>query len=236
MTKSSDPAKQDDAILQLMVEFRNIFLAQEDAPPEPAASPPPASRRRAGIVAVLVVSIAAALAYAGGMAWERSGALQRLVSSADGRAVAPRSVGQVPRSARPAKRAVPDAPAPEAPQPGAATPVVTPVAPVATSGTPVVTPSPAVVTVRATAVTPQPAPPATTSDGYHVQVGAFNVLEYARDMMQQLRAHDYSVTLVEAPTGPPHRVWIDGAFGQAAAARMVDRLRSDGFEAIVVRE
>ena len=83
---------------------------------------------------------------------------------------------------------------------------------------------------------PQATPPATTPDGYHVQVGAFNVLQYARDMMRQLRARDYSVTLVEAPTGPPHRVWIDGAFDHAAAARMVDRLRSDGFEAIVVRE
>ena len=225
MTESSHPAKQDDAILQLMVEFRNIFLAQDEAQSEPAPSPPSTSRRRAGIAAVLLVCVAAAVAYVGGMAWERSGALQRLVSSADGRAIAPLSTGRIPHSPSPVMRVVPDAPAPEAPQSGASTPsapVVTPGAPVATAG--------------AAAVAPQPAPPATTSDGYHVQVGAFNVLEYARDMMRQLRAHDYSVTLVEAPTGPPHRVLIDGAFDQAAAARMVDRLRSDGFEAIVVRE
>lgn len=207
MTESNQRGQRDDAILQLMVEFRNMWLGQEAAQPEPMPSPPPASRRRAGVAAVLLVFVAAAaLAYIGSIVWERSGGLLGQAGSANGRTAAPPPAGEIPRSTPPAT--APDAPAPEASQPAAVTPV-----------TPVIT-----------------VVPAQTPADYHVQVGAFNVLEYAHDMMRQLRARDYSVTLVEAPTGPPHRVWIDGVFDQAAATHLVDRLRSDGFEAIVVRE
>ncbi|HKX18870.1 MAG TPA: SPOR domain-containing protein [bacterium] len=227
MTESNQRGQQEEAILQLMVEFRNLFLAQQEAvpPPEPMASPP-SSRRRARVAAVLLACVAAvALGYIGGVVWERFGALQRLVVSADGRPVAP-PPAVVADSTPPATMAAPDTPVPRAPQSTAVAP-----------GAPVVAPG-AVVTPGAPAARPQPIAMAQTPaiNGYHVQVGAFNVLVYARDMMRQLRARDYSVTLVEAPTGPPHRVWIDGVFDHSAAARMVDRLRSDGFEAVVVRE
>lgn len=224
MTESNQRAKEE-AILQLMVEFRNLFLAQQETQPEPMPSPPPPPRPRVRVAAVLLASVAAvALGYIGSVVWERFEASQRPVLSAEGRLAAPPAI--VLSSAPPATTAVPDAPVPHAPQSSAVAP-----------GSPVVAPG-AVVTPGAPAVTPQPTltTRAPTPDGYHVQVGAFNVLEYARDMARQLRARDYSVTLVEAPTGPPHRVWIDGVFDHSAAARIVDRLRSDGFEAIVVRE
>lgn len=207
MTESSERGKPDDAILQLMVEFRNMWLAQEEAQPDPMPSPPSTSRRRAGVLAVLLVFVAAAaLAYVGSVVWDRSGALVRQAWFANGGTAASPPAGEGPRNTPPVTTRVADVPPPEASQPAAVTPV-----------TAVVTPSP-------------------TPAGYHVQVGAFNVLEYAHDMMRQLRARDYSVTLVEAPTGPPHRVWIGGVFDQAAAARVVNRLRNDGFEAILVRE
>jgi cell division septation protein DedD len=70
--------------------------------------------------------------------------------------------------------------------------------------------------------------------GYHVQTGAFNVREYAEDLMHQLRSHDYLATVVDAATGPPHRVWIAGTFDRPNAERLVSRLRRDGFEAILL--
>jgi len=70
--------------------------------------------------------------------------------------------------------------------------------------------------------------------GYHVQAGAFNVREYAEDLMRQLRSHDYLATVVDAPTGPLHRVWINGTFDRPNAERLASRLRRDGFEAILL--
>jgi cell division septation protein DedD len=87
------------------------------------------------------------------------------------------------------------------------------------------------------APSPAPTPLGNTAPlaGYHVQVGAFNVREYAQDLMRQLRSHDYPATLVEVSTGPRHRVWITGVFDRPAAERLVGRLRNDGFEAILLR-
>lgn len=223
MTESNQRAKEE-AILQLMVEFRNLFLAQQESQLDPMPSPPPPPRPRVRVAAVLVAAVAAvALGYIGSVVWEHFAASQRPVLSAEGRAAAP-PPAIVAGGTPPATTAVPDALVPQAPQSTAVAP-----------GTPAVA-SGAVATPGAPAVAPQPALTTRTPSGYHVQVGAFNVLEYARDMARQLRAREYSVTLVEAPTGPPHRVWIDGVFDHSAAARVVDRLRSDGFEAIVVRE
>lgn len=70
---------------------------------------------------------------------------------------------------------------------------------------------------------------------YHVQVGAFNVLEYARELVGQLRSHDYAAVMVDVPTGPPHRVWVAGTFDRVSAERLINRLRQDGFDAILIR-
>ena len=78
------------------------------------------------------------------------------------------------------------------------------------------------------------APEAGGPAGYHVQAGAFNVLEYAQELLGQLRAHGYAATLVDVRTGPPHRVWITGTLDRTGAERLAGRLRSDGFEAILV--
>jgi cell division septation protein DedD len=107
------------------------------------------------------------------------------------------------------------------------------------------TPQPAPSTVQPEQTPPAarvlPSPPPTSAentaplDGYHIQVGAFNVLAYAQDLTLQLRSHDYPATVVDVPTGPPHRVWITGVFDRPAAERLVGRLHNDGFEAILLR-
>jgi hypothetical protein len=100
--------------------------------------------------------------------------------------------------------------------------------------------APPTTTLRVTASV-TPSAPAILANGpdqsavYHIQVGAFNVREYAQDLVHQLRAHAYPATVVDVPTGPRHRVWIDGGVDRSSAERLVSRLRRDGFEAILLR-
>jgi cell division septation protein DedD len=86
----------------------------------------------------------------------------------------------------------------------------------------------------APAVAPAPAGAAVTPLLYRVQTGAFRVRAYAQDLVDQLRARDYRAAIVDVRTGPPHRVWITGAFDRTSGDRLVERLRHDGFDAILV--
>ena len=214
---------EDDAILKLMVEFRQLWIEQEAARSSPPASsssapPPPAPARRTDLRAfILIVCAAMASAYL----------LGELLARSSGVSV---HLPWVPR-ADTATRLSASAPAPSA-------------VPVAAQQTSPSESTP--VTVRqeqappAARVAPSAAPTAVDNIApladYHVQVGAFNVLEYAQDLTRQLRFHDYPATVVDVPTGPPHRVWITGVFDRPAAERLVARLRSDGFEAVLLRQ
>jgi len=206
---------EDNAILKLMVEFRRLWIEQEavrSSPPvsRPSAPPSPAPARRTDLrVFILVVFAAMASAYLLGELLARSSAVSVHLPWV------PRAVG---------------APAP-------------PAAPAAVRQTGMSEPAPPTVQTEQTppAARVTPSPSSTSADnaarlaGYHVQVGAFNVLEYAQDLMRQLRSHDYPATVVDVPTGPPHRVWITGVFDRPAAERLAGRLRNDGFEAILLR-
>ncbi|GEM_PF-5114240 len=79
---------------------------------------------------------------------------------------------------------------------------------------------------------PTPVRPPAATEEFHVQAGAFNHLEYARDLLHQLRAHGYRASLVEAADGPPHRVWVGPVPDRSSALHLAARLRADGFEAI----
>jgi cell division septation protein DedD len=214
---------EDNAILKLMVEFRQLWIEQEAArsnPPAsgPSAPPPPAPARRTDLRAfVLVVIAAMASAYLLGELLARSSALSV-------------HLPWVPR-------------ADTATRPTASAPVTSAV-PVAVRQTSAPEPAPPMVQPEKTppAASVAPSSPPTSAHntaplaGYHVQVGAFNVREYAQDLMRQLRSHDYPANVVDLPTGPPHRVWITGVFDRPAAERLVARLRNDGFEAILLRQ
>jgi cell division septation protein DedD len=63
---------------------------------------------------------------------------------------------------------------------------------------------------------------------FHVQAGAFKNRENADDLIRQLRANGYTVTLVE---GPLYRVWVGPAMSRAAAERFAANLQANGFEA-----
>ncbi len=218
----------DNAILKLMVEFRQLWIEQEAARPSPPASspsapPPPEPARRPDLRAlILVVCAAVASAYL----------LGELSAGSSGVSVHLPWVSRVGTATRPAA----SAPAMSTPAPSSL-----PVTAEQTS-----TSAPAVPTVQQAQTPPAvrvtPSPSSTPVDnmapavGYHVQVGAFNVLEYAQDLARQLRSHDYSATIVDVPTGPPHRVWITGVFDRPTAERLGDRLRNDGFEAILLRQ
>jgi len=202
---------QDNAILKLMVEFRQLWIEQEAARSRPAASspstPPPAPARRADLRAfILIVCAAMASAYFLGEVLARSSGVSV-------------HLPWVPRADTATRQPV-SAPVPSA-------------LPVA-----VLQPSPPEQTPPAARVLPSPPPTSAESsaplDGYHIQVGAFNVLAYAQDLTRQLRSHDYPAAVVDVPTGPPHRVWITGVFDRPAAERLVGRLHNDGFEAILL--
>lgn len=217
----------DNAILRLMVEFRQLWIEQEAVPSSPPASspsapPPAAPARRTDLrVFILVVCAAMASAYLLGELLARSSTVSvRLpwLSRAD---TATRPAVSPPAMSAPA----PSSPPVAAEQTGAPAPAAPTVQQEQTPPAARVAPSPP----------PTPADNTAPAAGYHVQVGAFNVLEYARDLTRQLRSHDYSASVVDVPTGPPHRVWITGVFDRPSAERLVGRLRSDGFEAILLR-
>jgi cell division septation protein DedD len=71
--------------------------------------------------------------------------------------------------------------------------------------------------------------------GYRVQVGVFKVRGYAEQLVERLRTRAYHATVVNAATGPPYRVWIDGALNRLNAERLVSRLRRDRFDAVAVK-
>jgi cell division septation protein DedD len=230
MTEPPDTERHEDATLRRAAALRQMWQAQEQARRNEAVPPPPAPDRRAGVVTLLlstpVLAAVAVLSYFAYIFWPRpSEAPHPLPPSAQVRTVAP------PGAA---------ATVPHSPQGSAPTPAAGPTPAAAASARP--RPS---LPRHATPAAPRPggaghhvavAVLAERPTAYHVQVGAFNVLAYAQDLMRELRARDYSVTLVEAPKRPTHRVWIDGAFDQVAAERLINRLRRDGFDAFLVRE
>ena len=70
--------------------------------------------------------------------------------------------------------------------------------------------------------------------GFHVQIGAFNVLENARKLVQTLQSRGYSGRLVELGEPPRYRVWTGDFPDRASAERLAARLRATGFEASVI--
>lgn len=115
-------------------------------------------------------------------------------------------------------------------------PAVRPAGPTANVTTPS---APAPAPAAALPPTPAPSPPIAApgtgqSTGYRVQVGAFNVRKYAQDLVTKLRARDYDAMIVDVPAGPRHRVWINAEFDRPSAARLADRLKKDGFDAVVI--
>ena len=197
----------DNAILKLMVEFRQLWIEQGAARSGPSASSsstpprPEAARRIHRVAFILIVCAAMASAYLFG----------EILARSSGVSVHLPSVSRVDKATRPTARiSAMRTPAPSR-LPVAAEQTSTPAPPMRQSQT----------------------PPAAS---YHLQIGAFNVLEYAQDLERQLRSHDYVAMIVDVPTGPPHRVWIIGVFDRPTAERLADRLRNDGFEAILLRQ
>jgi cell division septation protein DedD len=219
MAEPQEGEHQDNAILQLMVEFRQVWRADEAVTSSPAPPAPVPAKRVSSWAGILLLAAAVTCVYLVDQLWARSGGTGIQFPWA------PR--GQT--AARPAAN--------HAPQP-----VSLPTATDQDAGASNPSPSTVLPESAQPAVHVAPSAPETSADGtgqlagYHVQVGAFNVREYAQDLMHQLRAHDYPATLVDAPTGPPHRVWIEGAFDRLSAERLVARLRNDGFEAILLRQ
>jgi hypothetical protein len=216
MTEPQDSEHQESAILQLMVEFRQIWLAGNAARGAESAPLPVDSARRVGSRAVLLVLVAAAASVylAGGILLRSNEIPFRFPWVSHRQPSAPAAAGNPLRSFLSSTMQ----PKGNSEQPS--TMVSEPVG----------------ATVRTASSTHSAS--ADESDrlvGYRVQVGAFNDLEYAQDLIDQLRSRNYSVAMVDAPAGPPHRVWIDGFFGRLDAEKLINRLRSDGFEAILVR-
>jgi cell division septation protein DedD len=218
MADPQDPGHQENAILQLMVEFRQRWLAEEALKSALSAPAPPAPAKRIRSWAFILLLFATIpSAYLIGQLLEPSSGMSLQFPWA------PR--GQT--ATRPATNGTPP-------------PVALPTVAGQEAGASKLSPS----------IVPQGGPPPAARVapsapkisvhrteqllGYHVQAGAFNVREYAEDLMHQLRSHDYPATVVDAPTGPPHRVWIDGTFDRLDAERLVSRLRRDGFEAILL--
>jgi cell division septation protein DedD len=65
---------------------------------------------------------------------------------------------------------------------------------------------------------------------FHVRAGAFKNRAYADDLARRLRAHGYTVALVE---GPLIRVWVGPPMSREAAERLVAHMRLNGFEAML---
>lgn len=218
MTEPKGTAKHEDAMLQLLVELRKVSLAQEEAQPGQLAPPRGAPKSRVRLAAAILLGFGGgvALAYLISIIWPHPVEVLPLPAPAQVHTAAPSRIAVAPPSPLPGAAHTPAAASSEPARPTVprqATPAAQKIG--EARGTIVLAERPA---------------------GYRVQVGAFNVLEYAQDLMRQLRAHDYSVTLVEVRSGPPHRVWIDGVFDQVAAERLVNQLRRDGFEAVFVPE
>lgn len=218
MAEPRDPGHPEDAMLKLMVEFRQIWLAGEALRSGPSAPPPPAPTKRIRLRVLIPLLLAAITStYLIAQLLEPSSRMslhlpwgprgQAATHPAAGGALPPASL--LPAADREA---------------GGSTPLL--------STTSQDGPRPAAgVDSAALAISaPRPA----QSPGYHVQAGAFNVREYADDLMHQLRSHDYPATVVDARTGPPHRVWIKGTFDRSGAEQLASRLRRDGFEAILL--
>ena len=218
MVEPRDPGRQEDAILKLMVEFRQTWLAHEASRSGPSA-PPPLTPTKHGRLRVLIPLLVAAIASAYFIA-------QLLEHSSDMSLHLP-WVSRGQTATRPAGNGTlpPVSLLPAAGQEAGAS---------KSSPSPMVQggPRPAVaVDSSAPGISaPRPEQPL----GYHVQAGAFNVGEYAQDLIHQLGSHGYPAMVVDAPTGPPHRVWIKGIFDRPDAERLVSRLRKDGFEAILL--
>lgn len=70
--------------------------------------------------------------------------------------------------------------------------------------------------------------------GFHVQIGAFNVLENARELVRTLDSRGYSGRVVELNERPRYRVWAGDFPDRSSAERLAARLRATGFEASVV--
>ncbi len=85
----------------------------------------------------------------------------------------------------------------------------------------------------APAAPPVAAPIPNSPSRVHVQAGAFNIRENAEELVQQLRASGYTVTLVESGEGPRYRVRVGGDLDRAAAERVAATLRAAGFEAVL---
>jgi cell division septation protein DedD len=219
MPEPQDSTDQESATLQLMVEFRNLWLAQEavQSAKSPAQSPPPARRLGSRAVLLLLVAVVASALLNSGI-WAGSHPMSLRLPWAGHRDTATPAVTS--NAVRPPAQSIATSHEAGASEPSLQTAPQQPAGP----GTQ------AVSSTRSVSVEDSDRRAA-----YHVQVGAFNVREYAQDLMRQLRARSYSVTMVEAPTRPPHRVWIEGVFDRDAAEQLVSRLRNDGFEAIPVR-
>jgi len=222
MPEPQDTTDQENATLQLMVEFRNLWLAQEavQSAKSPAQSPPPAApARRLGSRAVLLLLVAVvASAFLNSGIWTGSNRMPLRLPWAAHRDTA--TTAATSNTVRPPARSTASSHDAGASEPSLQT------APQQAAGPD---------TQAASSTRSVSVEDSARLVAYHVQVGAFNVREYAQDLMHQLRARSYSVTMVEAPTRPPHRVWIEGVFDRDAAEQLVRRLRSDGFEAIPVR-
>jgi cell division septation protein DedD len=70
--------------------------------------------------------------------------------------------------------------------------------------------------------------------GFHVQIGAFNVLENARELVRTLDSRGYSSRVVELNERPRYRVWAGDFPDRSSAERLAARLRATGLEASVV--
>jgi sporulation related protein len=218
MTEPRDPGHPEDAMLRLMVEFRQTWLAGEALRSGPSAPPPPAPTKRLRLRTLLPLLLAAiASTYLIAQLLEPSSRMalhvpwgprgQTATHPAAGGTLPPASL--LPAADREA---------------GGSTPSLSTVS---QDGPP---PAAGVDSAALVISAPRPA----QSPGYHVQAGAFNVRAYAEDLKHQLRSHDYPATVVDARTGPPHRVWIRGTFDRSGAEQLANRLRRDGFEAILL--
>lgn len=220
MAGQPDDGDEADARFRRIAELRKQSMADAALKPTPPARPAPAKRDRWPVV-VTFLFIATTMGY------PLAHFLTRTTHSS--LAAAPSAPPAVTLPPAPPSTPPAAAPADVAQSPPAST-VPTAAPPVARIAAPPAT--------APTGSTPRVAGPAPENGGrpagYHVQAGAFNVPEYAQELLGQLRAHGYAATLVDVPTGPPHRVWITGTLDRPGAERLAGRLRSDGFEAILV--